>query len=229
MLKVKLREVHEGIYVLDFKRHYELAMHFLRVQETYESANPLFRNRSFTLVDFMDWYIQKYKRGGFSYPFDWGGFNVPSTIMEMVYGKPSEDPHGKAGLLYPQVPVRDWNKYDDYMAELHLKLSSETPRYYLVGVSNGNKDTLAHEVAHGLYFTNPQYRRGALELLAAVPKPVRKRISTYLKKLGYANNVLSDEAQAYLATGLTKELRKYASVRREQAPFRALYKKYASM
>lgn len=219
MPKVKLREINEGIFVLDFKRHYDLAMHFLRVQETYESANPLFRNRSFTLVDFMDWYIHKYKRGGFSYPFDWGGFNVPSTIMDMVYGKES----------LSSARVRDWNKYDDYMSKLHLKLSSEASRYYLVGISEGNEETLSHELAHGLYFTNPQYRREANGLVSNLPKSVRKRMNAYLTGLGYARNVLVDETQAYLATGLTQSLREYVSVRREQPPFRALYKKYSSM
>ena len=67
----------DGVFLLRFSTQYELASTLLRVQEHYESKR--FRNRVFTLEQYMDWYAKEY--GAFTYYEDWSGFNVPSTAF----------------------------------------------------------------------------------------------------------------------------------------------------
>src|SRR5687767_6039954 len=75
------QQIADGIFVVRFQSQYELASTFLRVQEHYES--PRFRNRVFSLEQFMDWYARRY--GAFTYYEDWAGFNVPSTALAAFY------------------------------------------------------------------------------------------------------------------------------------------------
>ena len=53
---MRVREAAPGIFVIRFRSQYELASTFLRFQEHYESAR--FKNRVFTLEEFMDWYAR---------------------------------------------------------------------------------------------------------------------------------------------------------------------------
>src|SRR5512138_554281 len=78
MTKTKIAD---RIFVVRFDTLYELASTFLRFQEHYES--PRFRNRIFSLEEFMDWYAEK--TGAFTYFTDWSGFNVPSSTFEAFY------------------------------------------------------------------------------------------------------------------------------------------------
>lgn len=71
---LKLQKITDKIYHLHFDKQYDLAMHFLRYQEYYECPNDRFYKNSFTLAEFMHWYAKEY--GSFSYPEDWGGFNL---------------------------------------------------------------------------------------------------------------------------------------------------------
>ena len=239
-MKAKLRQVKPHIFVLDFKRHYDLAMSFLRVQETYESPNPKFRGQQFGILEFMDWYVHHYKRSCFTYPHDWGGFNVPSRILDLVYGNkfPSDRAPKSAkdrrayvewAMTVARVQVRDWTTYDEFMARAHFELKLDHPTYYLVGISGGNESTLKHETAHGLYFTSPEYKTAADKLVRDLPKRVKDRMWGYFRSIGYDKSVFVDETQAYLATGLTKTLKKYSYISSRQAPFRKLFKTYSSV
>ena len=71
----------EGIFLVRFDTQYALASTFLRIQEHYESSR--FRNRVFTLEEYMDWYAERF--GAFTYYQDWSGFNVPSTAFDPFY------------------------------------------------------------------------------------------------------------------------------------------------
>ena len=76
-----MREIAPGVFLLRYQSQYELATTFLRFQEHYESRR--FRNRVFSLEDFMDWYASRF--GGFTYYQDWAGFNLPSTAFTAFY------------------------------------------------------------------------------------------------------------------------------------------------
>ena len=115
----QLKEILPHVYHVRFESRYQLAMHFLRAQEYYES--PKYRGKLFTLVDFMEWYSGEYGEGAFTYPLDWSGFNCPDWVLAAIY----ED------------ELEDENKYDRRMRELYFGIpeANADATFYLIGTS----------------------------------------------------------------------------------------------
>ena len=160
----------DRIFLVRFDTQYALASTFLRIQEHYESSR--FRNRVFSLEQFMDWYAGRY--GAFTYYQDWSGFNVPSTALEPFY-QGRFDP-----LLRKEQRL------------LRLFRAERSP-FYVIGVA-ADAD-LTHEYAHALFFTRPAYRNA---VRAAMREYDTTRFEKHLAALGYHRHVLVDEVHAYL-------------------------------
>lgn len=68
--------------------------------------------------------------------------------------------------------------------------------FYIIGThDDAEPETLKHEIAHGLYYTAPEYRQEADAVLAKVDL---SKIREDLLETGYSEEVLQDEAHAYL-------------------------------
>lgn len=76
--------------------------------------------------------------------------------------------------------------------------------YYLLGVRKGDTNTLDHEIAHGLFTTNQEYKKVMTQAVHDIESNVIEPLFTDLTAIGYGSNVHIDEAQAYLSTGLRK-------------------------
>jgi hypothetical protein len=163
---------------------YDLAMTFCRVQEFYESPIKEIRGKKFTLVELMSRYAKR-NNGSFSYPLDWGGFNVPGPVVAALY----------------KEKIEDYNIYDDIINTIHKQVIKETgsTHYYLIG-SNSDKSTIAHECAHAFFFLDKEYKKKTKEILKKLHKSVRKKAVKVLLGLGYDKSVINDELQAYLST-----------------------------
>lgn len=186
----KLTEVRPNIFLLSFDSSYDLAMHFCRLQEFYE--NPEFKGKRFTMFEFMKWYADEHGDGCFSYPADWSGFNVPSTVALKLYG---------TGNL-SKIPDR--NEYDQKMWEVITYINQVIGRknFYLLGSAEGDLETLKHELAHGFWATDQNYRQVMEELVNQLDDRDRFYLSEWLTSNMYDLSVVPDEIQAYLATGL---------------------------
>jgi hypothetical protein len=206
---VQVSEVAPRVFNLHFPTQYLMASTFLRFQEFYES--PKFRGRTFTLEEFMDWYAATHPDGRFSYYEDWGGFNIPSSVLDRFYAGDFDPLSEKEKAL--------------------LALFSGGRDFYLIGTSGagGDPETLRHEIAHGLYATNPAYRAEVQELLKTVDLGPVDRM---LEKLGYDESVWLDEAHAYLGDA-PRDLRKEGVDPKPYAPLRrkllAVYARYDRM
>lgn len=207
MVKYKVKKVHDKIYHVEFKDHYDLCMFFLRYQEFYESQNQKFRGKKFELLDFMAWYAKDHD-GVFTYTTDWAGFNYNSTVIDKVNA----------------LGISDRNKYDIEMLKLHNKLKKEVGgNYYLIGTSTKCPAALNHEICHGLYYVNSKYKKEMNALVKKLPKRFVKRAYAFFKKVGYTKSVYVDEMQAYMATGfshLGDDWEKYSK------PFEDVFAKY---
>ena len=203
---MKTTQIMDRLFLVNSLPKYDLAMHFLRYQEFYESSH--FAGKSFTLVDYMEWYANTHGNGVFTYPKDCLGYNIPGEIISKV-----------AALGIP-----DPNKYDAAMWELH-DLASGKP-FYLIGVVDGDSATCAHEIAHGLYYLNDSYREQAKQLVTQLDAGVRGTMEEYLAYRGYARDVFTDETHAFLATGLPEKL-SGVDWSGHRAPFIDLYTCYA--
>jgi len=214
-----LEKLYPGLYFLRFTDHYDMCMTFLRYQEKYESPNPKFRGTHFTIVDFMEWYAKDHK-GVFTYTTDWGGFNVPSTIFEgnWFYYIPDKN---KYDYLMLSVYYDIWHdiKYGDNSFLTTGKAIKANPKFYLVGAVD--ERCLNHEIAHGLYFLNPSYKKKMNALIKALPYGVEAKMHNWLLSMGYTWQVIKDEIQAYFSTGAPENLR---IAKKYLKPFEEVYK-----
>lgn len=202
--RVVVSEVVPGVLHLKFPSQRLMASTMLRFQEHYES--PKYRNKVFTLAEFKKWYAaEQSKTGTFSYYKDWEGFNIPSRVLKRF----------KKG---------DFDPLSAKERALLARVADRKGRFYLIATAgkDGDPETLRHEVAHGLWYTRPDYRRRAQALLKSVDLAP---VFAMLGKLGYHKSVWLDEAHAWLA-----DPPKY--VRQEgldPAPYRAVRKKLLAL
>jgi len=185
-----LKKIQDRVYLLTFDSGYDLAMHFLRYQEFYESPNEKFKNSKFTIASYMEWY-SKNNEDKFTYPADWAGFNIPSRVFDKIF----------------ELGIEDENKYDIFMRYVYnLIRDKEDKDFYLMGAVEGDMLTIDHEMAHALWNLNPKYKSLMKENIKKLPKKALKVIRKNLKAAGYTKEVISDEIQAYLSTDLDYEL-----------------------
>ena len=154
----------------------DLAFHFLRFQEHYES--PGFKGTVFTWAQYVAWY--KRVRGRFSYAWDWGGFNVPGHILT-PFRQGTFDPltRREKGLLQALTMVR--------------------PQDYVIGTLDEDPEALAHELAHAFWHLDPEYRAQAAAILAGGDYAAQHaRLSA---GEGYDPMVFDDEIQACAIDG----------------------------
>ena len=213
---IQVEEIKPRIFLLNFDSQYNMAMHFLRYQEYYESPSLRFRGKIFTIIDFMEWYSKKYGKGAFTYPKDWDGFNLSLSIIEDV--------------LINKSPIIDYNKYDEDMEKIvaycykTLNKNSDDEAY-LIGTYGKKKAALKHELAHAFFYTNKEYEKKMVKLVKSLDKNARKKLFNILKEYGYTRKVFVDEAQAFIATGLTENMGGLFTVS-ERKPFISLFKEY---
>ena len=180
--KIKKTEVIKNIFVLEFDNQVDLASTFIRFQEHYES--PEFKGRFFSLDEYKEWYTKM--KGDFTYYTDWGGFNIPSYVLVPFY-------EGKFNPLTVS---------ENQILELFKENEGS---FYIIGLYSKNENlklSLDHEIAHGLFYTEPEYKEKVLEILNKYDLEVLK---TWLRsKGGYHEVVLLDECHAYGLTGSKK-------------------------
>jgi len=194
--RINLYKVADRIWAAVIPDDYLRSWIFLRCQEYYESTSPYFKNNRFTWQDYMNWYKSEAgprgKREVFTYANDWSGFNLPSEIIEDCLSE-----------------IKDPNHYDDMMISIIKTIkSNESGNFYLLGISeinNVDNDLLDHELAHGMWYTDTQYKSEMTKLLDTMDKKSVESIKRLISEIGYAESVLSDEAQAYLSTGIYDE------------------------
>lgn len=183
-MKYQIKEVKPDIYAVLVKDKYDRAMLFCRAQEYHESPSPKFRGKVFSIWDYMKWYHEHYGHG-FSYGADWSGFNIPLKKINECYSK----------LNKFETP------YDRIMCDINQKIYLTSSNGYVIGCGNTKGDTFKHEVCHGLYYTNKDYKKQMDALTKGLPKKYYDKFKENILKMGYALKVVNDEIQAYLQYG----------------------------
>lgn len=152
----------------------ELGNTFIRFQEHYESPNPDFKNKIFTVGQVRNWYSIKY--GSDSYHNDWIGFNFPSRVLQPF----------RQGLFDPLT--------NEESTLLYL-LKYRDDNFYIIGAQDDS--VLRHELAHALYSNNEKYAKEIDKVIVKYKKQLSKSMRYILDK-GYDSSVINDELQAYI-------------------------------
>ena len=196
--KISLYKMADRIYCVVIPDMQLRAMTFLRFQEFYESGSEEFQGKKFKWDRYIQWYKSSEgpmgEREAFTYGSDWSGFNLPSEAIE----KCLED-------------IDDPNKYDDVMISIVNEIRKEERNsFYLIAVDKMDMESglLDHEMAHGFYYTDPQYKIEMSKLISQLPDGPRNNISKIILDYGYSESVLNDEIQAYMSTGLASKMDK---------------------
>lgn len=205
------------IFHVKFKAQQPLTKTFVRFQEYFES--PHFRGTFFSLQDFRQWYIhhspEGKKTGKFTFYQDLGGFNIPCRILDPFYqGRFNPLTREEKQLLATFVPYR-------------------AQRFYIIGTyGNRTQDVLQHEIAHGLFYTNPRYRKEVLHILHKIPLQKRHEINRFLQQTQfYHHDVWLDETHAYVTSSLSDlkdEGIAIESLQKVHQELNQIYHKYAT-
>jgi hypothetical protein len=202
-----VKEIKPNIYCVLVDDNYDRAMLFCRYQEFYESPHKKFRNKYFTWMEYMRHYKDHWKKDTFTYPIDWSGYNIPSNVLQQSH----------------HLFCRD-TEYDLIMNDIYWYCQKESKEknngkdtnWYLIGASSKDLRTLDHEIAHGLYFTNKDYKKDVSKLIKGIKQVHYDKLKKKLIKMGYVDDkkIINDEINAFMSTGLyngldTKELKKY--------------------
>jgi hypothetical protein len=186
-----IEEVRPNVFAVIVKDHYHRAMLFCRVQEYYESPNPQFRGKNFSIWDYIEWYSREH-RDVFTYTFDWGGFNIPLKTAWDCYEKLKEyeTPYDEAmDNIIRTIEMKMFNKKN-----------TRNWNGYIIGADSTESDTFEHEICHGLYATNKEYKLLVDEVTETISTKDYSTFKNNLIKMGYTDGVIDDEIQAYLST-----------------------------
>jgi hypothetical protein len=167
-------EVTPGVYFIRFDDARTASETFMRFQEHYES--PEFAGKIFSREEFEAWYSAQ-KGGTFTYFTDWTGFNIPSRVVE-PFADGRFDPLSRHEALLVQA------------------LRNVEGPFYVIATAD--EKAVEHEIAHGLFTTNPSYRKAILAILATTDLEPVFRV---LEGRGYMEGVYLDEAHAHLLDG----------------------------
>jgi hypothetical protein len=213
--QIQLFEMYPKIYALVIKDDRLRARVFMRYQEFYESDSDSFRGQGFKWYDYVKFYKEKTKNDYFSYHEDWAGYNIPCTSIESCIAK-----------------IPDINYFDLIMFSVvdTIKSIVGNDNYYLIGIdqSTGEDPSLIyHEVAHGLWFVNPIYRTKQFKNIETMNPQVRNAVAKKITGMGYGQNVIDDEIQAYLSTGIGDNMKRIKDIKQAQIPFVNTFDSYS--
>ncbi len=169
-----VKEIFPGIVHLKYRSKGAMTRALVRMQEHYE--HPLYRGQVFTVAD-----LRRHTKSlgeDFSYFTTVTGMNFPSAVLRPFYG----------GRFDP-ISKRE--------QAILTAFANRRGKFYVIASVDDN-DT-PHEISHGLYYTQPKYRKKVKEILRDQEKI--GGMSDWRKSIleeGYHKAVVDDEVHAYM-------------------------------
>ena len=182
-----LEKIEDSILHVRFATRLQMSRTLCRLQEFYE--NPDLRGKVFMREDLISWAAKFYGKTDktFNYFTSWDGFNFPmENALNFLNTYPAEK-----------------RIYDEENEILRVLLRQSYKIRYVVFTSKGSHlTTLRHELAHAYFYTSPSYAASARNIIGNYD--VRKQLKQ-LKVMGYHDDVLLDEINAYMIDGSAEE------------------------
>jgi len=198
------------IFHLKFASSDEMILHMGRFSDYYESADKNLYRQKFTWENTIDNY--RVNRGH-SYFEGASGINIPTSIISRMATEFGES-----------LTVRE-KFIVSLMADIRISYSNLK---YVIATCGADDDIdeIAHELAHGFYYTDEVYKMRMDSYIRALPKRVTQEMHNWLDRQMYNPSVFTDELQAYMATGVNfeeKEVFNHKLVSMFRAPFMDTY------
>jgi hypothetical protein len=103
--------------------------------------------------------------------------------------------------------------------------------FYLIGIDQTDGEDLSliyHELAHGLWFSSPNYRNLQSYNIKNLNETTFESMSKKIKNMGYGENVIDDEIQAYLSTGVLPDMARIKDIKKAQIIFKKAFDKFVN-
>lgn len=178
---MKVETITPSIFHVNYRRQKDMNNAFVRLSAHAEC--PVHKDTIFTIGSYRKWYIES--TGRWTYDTDWGGHNIKDIHLQAFI-------HGEFDPL---------TRLEKQLIDL---FRSNMGTYCVIGTYGNPSRVLYHELAHGLYYTNPMYRVDVgvamLPYMMAsdvVPEDSLNNVVEMLKGLGYHSDVFKDETHAY--------------------------------
>lgn len=181
--------INDRLFHFKFPNQYVLTATLMRMQEFYESPYENIRGKYFTVEEYMDSYADINEN--FTYNTDWNGFNIPGNAIVKFY------------KLFKEQ--NDLLKKEEQFISLLMKTLTnhgidkegfEAGNFYVIA-THDERD-VNHEIAHGLFYLNEDFKKEMMDL-----NHKNKELEYWFEaimEMGYCDDVLYDEVQAYLST-----------------------------
>lgn len=215
---IKIKVIGDNIYLLVFPTKYYLNATMMRLQEYYESAFSEIRGKYFTHEQYMDAYADRF--GNFTYFSDWSGTNTPGNVVyewQRLFARSVDNVFSEKEKILLDIlsdPLDYFHLHDD--------------KFYVIATfdAEGNDNIINHELCHAMYYLNNSYRKKMNNHLKTFER--RDELGDCLKKLSYADNVIDDEIQAYMATTDVEQMKLkigFKPKKKELKPFQNVFEK----
>lgn len=174
---MKVTKLNDKRLLFEFPSKREMNLSCFRITEFNEGPAKLFGEK-FSADDFIDSYADD--KGDINYFSYWEGHNwSKAQLMKFFYVFAGQTSQREKLIMY------------------HSKFIDDDA--YIISIEQGDKITLRHELAHGLFFDNDQYLKRAIHILGTIPHDIFLKYKNSLLEMKYSEKVIMDEAQAYLA------------------------------
>jgi hypothetical protein len=175
--------------LIQFDNKRDLSLCFCRVQEFHESKLSDIKGVPASFADFI--YAHMDSKGMITYFNEWEGYNFNDKVWRKW------------------LPWERTKHEKDLIAIMEDELDIRAP-FYVIGTLIGDTATVNHELAHALWYLNSNYHKMAQAILKVFKENDCFDYGCMLKALsdmGYHDDVLEDELQAYMSTGTLAELK----------------------
>jgi hypothetical protein len=180
---MKLEEISNGIFHVEFKEREKMAKTFMKLYGYYES--PQFRGKIFTEKQFERWFRLHTEMGeeyGLRFQDIAGGFNVPDYSFKPFL-------EGKFSLIEEEKNL------------LKEILKIQKKKFIIISSLENDGENFKHELSHGLFYMRNNYKK---EIITYFKKISRKKFNIMenilLEEEIYSEPRLIDEMQANLLT-----------------------------
>lgn len=173
------------VFHFKFNNQHELCYTFLRLQEFYESPVNKHRNGIFTVDEYIDWHIKRF--GIFNYFDKWSGFNIPGDTVAKFFKLYQFQLSRREKIVLDTLKrYRSWPNLHNYKQD-----------YCIIASCEYDKTTLEHELCHAAFYLDQDYEK---EVRREINNNRPQRLINCLYSMGYGDNAIVDEINAYALT-----------------------------
>ena len=197
--------------LIQFDNKRDLSLCFCRVQEFHESKLADIKGVPASFAEFIHAHMDS--KGVITYFNEWEGYNFNDKVWrKWLPWERTKHEKQLISIMEDKLDTRAPFYVIGTLIGDNDTVNHELAHapFYVIGTLIGDNDTVNHELAHALWYLDSNYHKMARAIL----KVFKENdcfdygcMLTALSNMGYHNDVLEDELQAYMSTGTIAELR----------------------